>query len=573
MPDSIDTNHNSPECDFTADDLNINPSYYNQNGALTSWECSRPVWDQADGQRCIWHANASNKSQAELLNTVADADLSGAILTETDLSNAKITNADLIDAYLNNANFTDADLRYADFTDAGLRYVKFTDADLRYVKFTHADLTDADLPGAFLYKTNLTDAHLHKADFTGASLHNADLTDADLTDADLQDTNLTNADFTGANLTNADFTDANLTNANLTDANLTNADFTDANLKEAVLLGANLKDAEFASTVDLRETLLPESVLFGSLHSEIDADLREAPVGDLFKIRGGNPATLIEADLGRADLEDADLGFTDLREATLTSTDCENTQFDEANLNRATLENADLTSADFSQAYLYQTRLDGAQISDETQFNPDGDVGDRTTPNACRYDSKILPSSAAASIENQANRNINAEEVRARRARSTYSRLENLANENGFPDFKSEMFIRRQEARRELLFAQGQWLKGGFAHLQKLLFNYGESFGRILTVSAVIVTLFWGLFLTTGLFETVNGELIVPANVRENPGLIWDTFYHSISVFFAGSGPLTPTGRVGELLIAAERVAGPILLALLIFVLGRRAAR
>jgi len=239
------------------------------------------------------------------------------------------------------------------------------------------------------------------------------------------------------------------------------------------------------------------------------------------------------------------------------------------------LENADLTSANFSQAYLYQTRLDGAQINDQTQFHPAGDVGDHSTPNACRYDSEILPATSAASIESQAiaDTKKNANEIRARRARSTYGRLEELARENGFPDFRSQMYIRRQDARKELLLAQGQRSKAGFAQLQRWLFVYGESFSRILVVSGITIGLFWLLFSTTGTVETTDGTTVTTEAVTDEPELIWETLYHSLSLFFAGSGPLSSTGTLGQVLMVFLFATGPILLALLIFVLGRRAAR
>jgi len=517
-------------------------------------------------------------SDADLLN----ADLSDADLLKADLSNASLGLADLSDASFKGSNLSNAFLGEVDLSDASLKKADLSNAYLKKADLSDANLQEADLSDANLQEADLSDVDLERADLSGAFLLGADLSDAFLGMTDLSDSLLRKADLSDAFLRKADLSDAELVKANLSNADLREADLSGTNLESADLSDADISESTFTN-VDIRKTLLSTSDLFGSVPQIINSSLpddasinwREAPISDGFTLRGDPKTTLVEADLRRADLQEADLGFAELREATLTSSDCENTQFDDANLNRATLENADLTGADLSQAYLYQTRLDGAQINEETQFHPDGDVGDLSTPNGCRYDSAMFPDRANASVEKQATTYIdkNTEVIRARRARSTYTRLEVLASENGFPNLKSEMFIRRQDARRELLFAQGQRLKGTFAQLQKWLFNYGESFGRIVTVSAGIMIFFWGLFLITGLFETDSGEIILIAKVTNNPGLIWDTFYHSVSVFFVGSGPLTPTNRIGELLIAAERIAGPILLALLIFVLGRRAAR
>jgi len=491
------------------------------------------------------------------------------IQPNTTLVGSNLSDARLVRAELSESNLVGSDLSGANLTRSNLANADLMRADLMNADFPRADLTNTNFQRADLRK-----AFFGEADLSSAHLRSSNLTNADFRNAELSNANLKTANLSGANLESANLPDANLEGADLSGANLEDADLSGANLENADLSEANLKGAEF-SNIDLRETPLPNAALFASLSSEIDADLREVPALDSFKFRGANPATLIETDLRRANLEDADLGFTDLREATLIRADCENTQFDKAKLTRATLENADLTNANFSQAYLYQTRLDGAQINDQTQFHPAGDVGDHSTPNACRYDSEMLPATSATSIECQAMADTkkNANEIRARRARSTYGRLEELARENGFPDFRSQMYIRRQDARKELLSAQGQRSKAGFAQLQRWLFVYGESFSRILVVSGITIGLFWVLFSTTGTVETTDGTTVTTEAVTDEPELIWETLYHSLSLFFAGSGPLSSTGTLGQVLTVSLFATGPILLALLIFVLGRRAAR
>ena len=51
------------------------------------------------------------------------------------------------------------------------------------------------------------------------------------------------------------------------------------------------------------------------------------------------------------------------------------------------------------------------------------------------------------------------------------------------------MFVRRQDARRELLRAQGRWLQTAFAQVQKTLFEYGESFSRIVGIAGLTIGL------------------------------------------------------------------------------------
>jgi len=461
----------------------------------------------------------------------------------------------------------------ADLSDAHLVDADLSNADLTSANLTNANLLRADLSGANLTRSNLSNTDLPKATLTDAKLHRANLSNASLQAATLCGANIRSATLKGANMDTADLSDANLRTADLSESSLQNATLSGATLFDATLTHSTLKNAVFSDVTD--DETVPESTEAEPSVGSTGDRIGDTKTADLLRSTDNNRANLVEADFRRANLEGADLSYTDLRKANLNRTNCEEAKFNNAKLIRATVENADLTSTDFSQAYLYQTRLEGSQITDETQFHPAGDVGDPTTLNACRYDSAVAPSSAGASIDTHAmdEPNKDATVIRARRARSTYSRLEDLARQNGFPDLRSRMFIRRQEARRELLFAQGQLLKGGFAQLQKWLFTYGESFRRILSVSAVTVIFFWTLFMTTGTVKTADETVITAAAVATQPELVWETMYHSLSVFFAGVSPLSPTGTLGQVLIIALRATGPLLIALLIFVLGRRAAR
>ena len=177
-----------PECEFDADDLDIS-GFYKRRYDLEEWECSRPVWEEASGNRCVWHASdgqTQKKPHAELEGTVSDGDLHGSVATGVNLSRIDFP-ADV--------GFIDADL-----SEAGLR---------------RADLSEADLGSA-----NLSGADLGSADLPEANLSFADLSGADLTSADLPEANLGSADLSGADLRFADLSGANLGSANLSGADL-----------------------------------------------------------------------------------------------------------------------------------------------------------------------------------------------------------------------------------------------------------------------------------------------------------------------------------------------------------------
>lgn len=286
---------------------------------------------------------------------------------------------------------------------------------------------------------------------------------------------------------------------------------------------------------------------------------------------------LSEASLTETDLEDATFDEANLSEASLIAADCEGCSFENAVLTRASLENADLVRANISDSYLFATQFDGATISSQTKFVEAGPVGDANTDHRCRYDTDVPPDGPRQSLtideDNLESRGESPRAIQLRRARSTYRRLENLARQNGFPSLQSTMFKRRQEMRRNLLQEQDRRREYLFTEVQRWLFVYGESFSRVLGISVGVVAFFWILFLTTATVQTTGGETVTVSAVITEPVLIWESLYHSILVFFTGSGLFTPTGIAGQLFTAVESLSGPILLALLIFVLGRRAAR
>ena len=61
--------------------------------------------------------------------------------------------------------------------------------------------------------------------------------------------------------------------------------------------------------------------------------------------------------------------------------------------------------------------------------------------------------------------------------------------------------------------------------------------------------------------------------ILNSPVRLFESIYHSALLFLTGNGPLKPVGNIGKALTTVEALIAPILLALIVFVLGRRAAR
>lgn len=485
----------------------------------------------------------------------------GADLRDDKIEVDDLQNVDLSEKDLSNKIFSGVNLSGADLSEANLENVEFRKCDL-----SEADLSDADLTGStFWGKNDLTEATIRDATIVDAKLGKTDFSQAVLRRSNLKQSSLRKANFE-----NADLREANLEGTELKEAHLEEAQLRDASLSGANLRYASLENA-YAWRLDLSDSILREAKL-------INADLREVNLGSA-DIRKANftGADLSNGDLDEVKADNAIFVKADLSESTLERGDCEGANFEEAILVRANFQGTDLVRANLSNSYLFGVSFDGARISSMTKLVGDGTVGDFSINDRCRYDPDVPPykpeQSLALDDERREKTGESLEIIQLRRARSTYWRLEKLARQNGFPKLQSKMFQRRQEMGRKLVKRQGQMKEWLFAETQRFLFVYGESFKRVIAMSGGSIILFWMLALGTGSIETKSGTLVNAGNVMESPGMIWDGLYHSIMVFFTGGSPLVPINTLGEVLVALESMLGPIFVALLIFVLGRRSAR
>jgi hypothetical protein len=252
------------------------------------------------------------------------------------------------------------------------------------------------------------------------------------------------------------------------------------------------------------------------------------------------------------------MSCTNFEEAHLENADFERVNLSEANMERAKLLNADLFGTDLSGAQLYGARIGGAAINTETVFDKKHDEY------RCIYD----PNS-----EYEYESDDEEQVGQLRKAMGNYHVLEQLTRANTLPDKQSKFFARRQDMRRAQFREDGRRLQYWFAEAQNVVFRHGESFSRVVGWSVGSIILFALAFPLGGWFQSDSTGTITYSAIAESPSLLWKVFYHSALLFLTGDGPLNTTGIIGEVITATEALIAPILLALLIFVLGRRAAR
>ena len=283
----------------------------------------------------ITPTTAQNCAYGGSFANLQGCDLAGVNLTGRDLLDADLNGTDLVGAQMSGARLTGAELGGADLLEANL------------VSVCSGSITG--VPSALPSQWSLVGGYLvgPYANLKGADLAGADLADSVLSSSALNDANLTNAvlsnvtsgNITGtpralpanwslvdgyligaaANLAGADLMDADLAGVTLTDANLVGATVTGA-----TVTGANLGGADLAELTSGYVTGIPDAF-------PVNWSLEDGYII-------GPYATLVDADLSRANLTGVDLDSANLTGANLT----------DAGLDGASLSSAILTGADLS---------------------------------------------------------------------------------------------------------------------------------------------------------------------------------------------------------------------------------
>lgn len=115
--------------------------------------------------------------------------------------------------------------------------------------------------------------------------------------------------------------------------------------------------------------------------------------------------------------------------------------------------------------------------------------------------------------------------------------------------------------------------------VQRAGLRYGEQFWRIIGWSIAILLGFATLYLFCGLVrpeapDGIAGAALSVSQLPGDPSVLWESLYYSTLTFTAlGFGDFRPIVAVGQMFTVIETSFGALLLVLLVFVLGRRAAR
>ena len=316
-------------------------------------------------------------------------------------------------------------------------------------------------------------------------------------------------------------------------------------------------DFVYAGDVDFSDVIFPSGVDYSDARFPPDADF--------------TGATLEGADFSGADVtgtDDISKAFFD--GANLTGANFSHATLAGASFERARLSRAELLGANLAGVNLYGALLGDARINRTTEFWLEGDDSRRepdVSPRPvhalrrvkmafrerepyCPYDPRYRGSDGKQDLE---------------KAGEVYATLETLANENSLPMLASECFLGRKDVQLREYLRDGNAGMVVRSFVPNLVARYGESPLRVLATGAVTI-------LACGLAYDAF-DLIEHAD-SENPVTLFEALYFSALTFTTlGYGDFNPASSEGQVLAVAETSIGVVLLAILVFVFGRRATR
>lgn len=488
---------------------------------VTEHSCSRRVEDGEDF--CIWHSEKGNKTTEEIRKVFSEE---GEMICEPYLKDASLENIEFSNYTFIWGNFRNADLSQVDLSYTTLCLSDFDDATMKEVDFTGTNLSG----------TRFVDTTFQK--------HSSGHQDTTFADSNCGGVNFIDADFkTPPIFEGTQFDRSTQLCRNLMDANMNNADLSETTFSGLTLTGANLKEANLSS-------------------ANITANFTNANLSNVYAF-------------------DAD--------------------FSNSKLERAVLDGANLQSANLRGTKIHSAVISDAVIDHDTKFD------------------EVSPYELAA----RRNQNQDSKIEHINRAIWSYNSLSRLSKDNALSKQAQQYYIKEKDLKRKLSWlelcgpsspnsnerlgtirrkmnqfqnllsvsdtsekpfrtrfvSQGELLlKSLKAELSRRTIKYGEGHWNVLLSLGVVTLLYsliypiWGIQQGNEVLRysaTLNGILSGDTYIDWE---IWaNSLYFSVVTFTTlGYGDIQPVG-FAKYVAASEAVIGASLMALLVFILGRKA--
>ncbi|SFL64519.1 Pentapeptide repeat-containing protein [Halogranum rubrum] len=231
--------------------------------------------------------------------------------------------------------------------------------------------------------------------------------------------------------------------------------------------------------------------------------------------------------------------------------------FERANVEECTFDNTDLRDADFVGAALYHTSFQNARIDNDTDF------GRQTWYEGGGLVQSMVgqrPGIDDGELMMHDHRDPNEDPYE--RAAWQYRMLSQLYRDSSEPEQAREYYIDEKNARRVLYRRKRKFRSYVKAELSRWVTRYGESPWFVVGWSFAVIAAAAVLFSRFGGIRQ-GGEVVTSDPMQ--------LLYFSVVTFTTlGYGDYQPATGLTQLIASTEALLGALLMALLVFVLGRR---
>lgn len=438
-------------------------------------------------------------------------------------------------------------------------------------KFTNCGDVDQDLSFTSFFWPDFTGSTISSANFDQSILYFADFTDSTIKDADFNNTLLNFGSF------------------NQSEIGLEYATAGSVKFKRADCQGANFKNAQFGDNVEFSDAKFDRSTSFADEMENLS--FRGA---DLSDVNIANTA-LNGSDFSNTQLSRAEFDNVEFRNANFSNSMAFDSMFtNECDLERANFQGANLQGVSFNNSLIHSTIFNNAVIDHETDFD-----------NICYYENQAEKTDdIERKLENldraiwvyQNLSDINRANSQSKMARSYYVKMKDTIRKKywvelcGVDSPKYHLrglgkYLSRtlsiltktqipEDRVQSVKFRVRLWnvIK---SQISKWVIGYGESWKNIL-FSLGIIAFFYSVAyqhteLNTGdssiIPESILGVISIPGFLQQ---WLLSMYFSVVTFTTLGYGDISPVG-LAAYIAASEAVIGSSLLALLVFVLGRRA--
>jgi len=265
--------------------------------------------------------------------------------------------------------------------------------------------------------------------------------------------------------------------------------------------------------------------------------------------------------------------------SNLTDSDFSNTNITNADFESALLSRANLFGSDLRGAKLSGTVLGDVRVNEETKL-----LGHPSFENKSSHTLSAIQSRPTCVYDPDYEKNN--EHTNESKAKSVYQALEELGGKHALPRLQARSFVRRQDLQKKSywddatadnisleirIIAGGRWCRAKVARATLL---YGESPWRVIAGSIGFIAFVSLLYPLGEWLRPLGEDPITYSRILDGEwSLLLESLYFSTLTFTTlGMGDYEPMG-LGQILATLNTTFGAVLIALLVFVLGRRAAR